>query len=853
MIERWRTTTTLVYIAVLWSCICCDNVCYADGFKSLVNDYFGVNRLANSSCPIEVSLRFDHELSGKLPLSGTTTLSNSTHSQPRSTGNCTNNLTAADSLRHPPSKLATEAAENDSSAQKTAEEAHQPIVTFDEWTKEKLKQEHRKVVPPSPISETGTPNVRTQHLPPAAAAARNYASKECGAKVLLSNPEAENTKAILNEKEKDEYMRNPCEKAENKFVILELCETVQPRSIELANYELFSSGPRTIRLWAAERFPTGEWQLLTELTAIDSRQIQQFPIASNGAYVKFIKVELLSHYGNEHYCTLSVLKILGISMVDEYEAEAEAASVAHTRSNVGSVDLKLNGTSTESTDTVVNPAATSPQHTQAQACLSFKISAQFFLQKCFFPSLFLSVKETGVQTDEPQPSTIKEETSESKPSVIGIVDEVSGGLIKKIVDVVKDNFGGAKESNESHSREYMVSSSFMACYFCPSDGTYIYPRQFCHAFVWKSASPPPSAIQEEIIPPKPAGKAGRAPRSAGRSRRNRLANFHRRSLQRLRPALLNNSRATPPAENNKQQESQPSKVTPDAQANARAQAVPSDAWPASSMSHKESVFMKLNKRIAALELNMSLSSEYLSELSRQYVAQTDEHQKHLKQAKKVVDEAVETIYARVNDTLADKIAALRKEVDTLSGWLTSMRSTVSKMTVRRYARVTEGPENEKCILKQTDLHRYSPPDDGLWTTEQVVYMVVSTQLVTVLILALLSLCYQRFVSQQRQLSEGQRAQVNELINERVMETLGKNCSLLQLYDKQMLIRSKQRSPHVEETSPSRSDANVNFMAECSSSSSALHSDESSTEEIPISGRMLMPSEMRAISSVALLT
>ena len=31
--------------------------------------------------------------------------------------------------------------------------------------------------------------------------------------------------------------------------------------------------------------------------------------------------------------------------------------------------------------------------------------------------------------------------------------------------------------------------------------------------------------------------------------------------------------------------------------------------------------MKLNKRIATLEMNMSLSSEYLSELSRQYVEQ----------------------------------------------------------------------------------------------------------------------------------------------------------------------------------------------------------------------------------------
>lgn len=42
----------------------------------------------------------------------------------------------------------------------------------------------------------------------------------------------------------------------------------------------------------------------------------------NASIIKLLfQVELISHYGNEHYCTLSVLKILGISMVDEYEAE----------------------------------------------------------------------------------------------------------------------------------------------------------------------------------------------------------------------------------------------------------------------------------------------------------------------------------------------------------------------------------------------------------------------------------------------------------------------------------------------------------------------------------------------------
>lgn len=58
-------------------------------------------------------------------------------------------------------------------------------------------------------------------------AKRNYASKECGAKVLLANDEAEHRNAVLNDKERDEYMRNPCERAQQKFLIIELCETIQ--------------------------------------------------------------------------------------------------------------------------------------------------------------------------------------------------------------------------------------------------------------------------------------------------------------------------------------------------------------------------------------------------------------------------------------------------------------------------------------------------------------------------------------------------------------------------------------------------------------------------------------------------
>ena len=36
-------------------------------------------------------------------------------------------------------------------------------------------------------------------------------------------------------------------------------------------------------------------------------------------YTKHIKFEMLSHFGAEHYCPISTVKVLGTTMIEEYE------------------------------------------------------------------------------------------------------------------------------------------------------------------------------------------------------------------------------------------------------------------------------------------------------------------------------------------------------------------------------------------------------------------------------------------------------------------------------------------------------------------------------------------------------
>lgn len=73
------------------------------------------------------------------------------------------------------------------------------------------------------------------------------------------------------------------------------------------------------------------------------------------------------------------------------------------------------------------------------------------------------------------------------------------------------------------------------------------------------------------------------------------------------------------------------------------------------MSHKESVFLKLNKRISALELNMSLSSEYLSELSRRYVEKVNDSEKQIERIVKMAETVALKAVQGVKSEMAIKV------------------------------------------------------------------------------------------------------------------------------------------------------------------------------------------------------
>ncbi|NXR98283.1 SUCO factor, partial [Oxylabes madagascariensis] len=96
----------------------------------------------------------------------------------------------------------------------------------------------------------------------------------------------QSTSAILMEN-MDLYMLNPC--STKIWFVVELCEPVQVKQFDIANHELFSSTPKDFLVSISDRY-----------------------------------VELISHFGSEHFCPLSLIRVFGTSMVEEYEEIADS-------------------------------------------------------------------------------------------------------------------------------------------------------------------------------------------------------------------------------------------------------------------------------------------------------------------------------------------------------------------------------------------------------------------------------------------------------------------------------------------------------------------------------------------------
>ncbi|KAJ5165372.1 Sad1/UNC-like C-terminal [Penicillium coprophilum] len=147
----------------------------------------------------------------------------------------------------------------------------------------------------------------------------NYASFDCAATVLKTNPECKGSSSVLIEN-KDSYMLNEC-RAKNKFLILELCDDILVDTIVLANYEFFSSIFHTFRVSVSDRYPAkpDQWKELGVYEARNTREVQAFAVENSLIWARYLRIEFLTHYGHEFFCPVSLIRVHGTTMMEEYK------------------------------------------------------------------------------------------------------------------------------------------------------------------------------------------------------------------------------------------------------------------------------------------------------------------------------------------------------------------------------------------------------------------------------------------------------------------------------------------------------------------------------------------------------
>ncbi|KAI4213728.1 MAG: hypothetical protein LQ351_003694 [Letrouitia transgressa] len=152
----------------------------------------------------------------------------------------------------------------------------------------------------------------------------NYASFDCAATVLKTNSESKGATYVLLEN-KDSYMLNECA-AKNKFFIVELCDNILIDTIVLANYEFFSSIFRTFRVSVSDKYPVriDKWRDLGEFEARNAREVQAFLVEEPQIWARYLRIEFLTHFGNEYYCPVSLLRVHGTTMMEEFNHELKS-------------------------------------------------------------------------------------------------------------------------------------------------------------------------------------------------------------------------------------------------------------------------------------------------------------------------------------------------------------------------------------------------------------------------------------------------------------------------------------------------------------------------------------------------
>jgi len=396
----------------------------------------------------------------------------------------------------------------------------------------------------------------------------NYASFDCAATVLKTNPESKGSTAVLVEN-KDNYMLNICS-AKNKFLIIELCDDILIDTVVLANFEFFSSMFRTFRVSVSDRYPVKleKWKTLGTFEARNSREVQAFLVENPLIWARYLRIEFLAHFGNEYYCPVSLLRVHGTTMMEEFNHDVkrtgtEEENDSENRENEEGEDIDL-------------------VHGVVSAAM-LKEGAQQTPEQG---------KEASAQSLSPASTTIVPDSS-SRP-----IADAANTAMPLIADAVQPNAFAPYNFSISKQIEVMLSTLDNSHESC------------------RPQEKPPGVPESAFVPSIPP--------ELHQSTISLVANAttpaaSQVSIQTSNPTILNDTKLaekslTPSPE----QGSSATKIVQADQTTASNIRIPSSSTqpPNANPTTQESFFKSVHKRLQLLESNTTLSLQYIEDQSR---------------------------------------------------------------------------------------------------------------------------------------------------------------------------------------------------------------------------------------------
>ncbi|KAH9990304.1 UNC-like C-terminal-domain-containing protein [Russula vinacea] len=117
-------------------------------------------------------------------------------------------------------------------------------------------------------------------------------------------------------------MLSPCG-AWAQFVVVELCEDIRIDTVQLANFEFFSGVFREFTVSVAKTHAAADaegWTVVGTYEGKNVRGVQSFhPPTSVRDFYRYIRIDFHSHYSNEYYCPISLLRVYGLTHLEQWK------------------------------------------------------------------------------------------------------------------------------------------------------------------------------------------------------------------------------------------------------------------------------------------------------------------------------------------------------------------------------------------------------------------------------------------------------------------------------------------------------------------------------------------------------